>query len=365
MDSEYLATCMYKAACKKVKDFRIWEGYMNRLEAIAGEMSPTHLGYCLYSIGKVQVPSVPRKFWNTVLPHVERAVPEMTSNGLMATLWTLRRAVYRPDDYLLERIAERVMENPSKFRPSDFISICNNLGFYGFRKNDSKFRDRFSAVARAQFESEIFAQDFRAAVDPLAIMNLWNDEMKGYILNRFRQIVVTARPNHLLKAYHSAVAVRVLAPGAWYSQLDGKTRGFYTRLAMRHIPTPGRRMDKFHTQVSGTLASDGLKLSHRNMFRWGPFFIDIGFEDEEPSSEDFSDDRKRCIILDKQFSFHSNVMRQYTELTKLEHELLSSLGWKVYHVNYKLWKRAKKGDRAELLRKVLAVEPKDKLPDRF
>ena len=339
MDSEYLATCAYKAACGRIKDADIWRGYLDRLDSIMDDLSPLHFGYVMWGLGKVQFPGVSVAMHNKIAQRAIQLVPEMTSFGIMSTLWMLKRALIVPPTELLSFVASRLITEPEKFRPSDYIRICNILGFFGHGKKDSAFRDSLSAAALTKFEKDVFAQDFREAMDHVALVNLWNDEMRGYILERFRKIFITARPNHLLKAYQSAVAVRVLAPSAWSSQVSEKTRGFYTSLAMRHIPTASREMSKFHREVSDLLASNALKVAHRNMFRWGPFWIDIGIEED-----DRDDEKHTCILLDKKSSFWANRSGELTEKSRIEDQLLSSIGWRVLHVSHKEWKKTKSVD---------------------
>jgi hypothetical protein len=354
MDAEYLATCMQKAASGNVKDMDLWRGYIGRLEELVEEIPPQYFGYIVWSIGRVQVPhKQSSKLYFGLMERAEQLVSELTSSGLMAVLWTFRRALIKPSDSLLRSIANRVVQEPQSIRPSDFMKICNSLGFFGFGKLDKTFRDRISRVAINKFESDTFAQDFRSAIDPLAIANVYNDEARAYILDRFRKIFITARPNHLLHAYHSSVVMRVLAPDAWFNLLSDKTRGFYTSLAQRHIATRSRGMCKLHRQVSDELAGPAFKLAHRNMFRWGPFWIDIGIEESEDlDSHELTDDEKTCIVLDKPSSFYANDKRRLTEKAQLEHVLLSSVGWKVKHVNHYEWSKAQ--DKAAYLRSVLA-----------
>lgn len=326
MDPEYLATCMHSAASRNLKDPTLWKKYLNRMSE--SNFSPLHLGYVCWSIGKVQVSA--DYLW--LMDALEENIPLMTSHGLASAMWMFRRALVLPRESLMEKITHKLLTEPDTIRSADFIKVCNNLAFFGFNKNNLKFRDSISNVAMTKFETNTFAQDFRETIEPLALVNLWNDEMKGYIMDRFRKIFITARPNHLLKAYYSAVTIRVLYPQVWYQHVSRQSRGFYTALAMRHIAAPGRGMDTFHKSVSAQLVHLGS--AHRNMFRWGPFFIDIGVEDE-------SDDKKTCIILDKASSFYTNAPKQYTEKSKLEHLVLSQVGWNVAHVNHRNWRQSK------------------------
>merc|ERR1712206_66420 len=68
------------------------------------------------------------------------------------------------------------------------------------------------------------AQDFRDAVHPIAIASLWSDDVRTYLLERFRRVFITARPHHLMKAYESAVMCRVHAPQVWHGlSRDGRS----------------------------------------------------------------------------------------------------------------------------------------------
>jgi hypothetical protein len=357
MDAEYLATCMQKAASGQVKDVDLWKGYTGRLEEIIDQVPAQYFGYIIWAIGRVQIRyKESSKLYPQLISRAEALVPELSSGGLMATLWTLRRALVKPPDSLMKAIANRLIETPDIIRPSDFIKICNNIAFFGFGKSDMGFREKISKAALVKFEADTFAQDFRSAMDPLALANLYSDEVRAYILDRFRRIFITARPNHLLHAYHGSVVVRVLAPDTWFSLVSEKTRGFYTSLATRHIATRSRQMDKFHRQVSEVLAGDDLKIPHRNMFRWGPFWIDIGIESEDldEKSNVLTEDEKTCIVLDKASSFYANDKTRLTEKSQLEHQLLSSVGWKVKHVNHYLWTKCRSDqERLELVRSVI------------
>ena len=355
MDAEYLGTCMQKAASEGVKDVDLWKGYTNRLEEIVDQVPAQYFGYIMWSVGRVQIRyKDSSKLYPLLMSRAEALVPELSSGGLMATLWTLRRALVKPPDSLMKSIADKVISSPDVIRPSDFIKICNNLAFFGFGKTDVQFREKISKAALQKFESDTFAQDFRSAMDPLALANLYSDEARAYILDRFRKIFITARPNHLLHAYHGSVVVRVLAPDAWFNLVSEKTRGFYSSLATRHIATRSRQMDKFHRQVSDVLAGEDLKIPHRNMFRWGPFWIDIGIESDDLDGNVLTDDERTCIVLDKASSFYVNDKTRLTEKSQLEHELLSSVGWKVKHVNHYAWAKCRSDqERLELVRSVI------------
>jgi hypothetical protein len=349
---------MYKAACSGLKDTELWSGYEKRLIDLMPDIPGPYWGYIMWGLGKVQY-KLSVKFFDILTDRLEKIIreDELSSFALMSSVWTFKRALYIPSDKFLSSVVDRIMTSPEKFRPSDFIRICNCLGFFGYRKGDMEFRDRISTVAMKKFDNEVYAQDFRDVVDHVTLVNLWNNEMRGYILERFRKIMITARPNHLLKAYESAVAVRVLAPSAWYEHVSEKTRGFYTSLAMRHIPVRSREMSQFHRQVSDILAAEPLKIAHRNMFRWGPFWIDLAIEDSEGGTEeDAVFDKKTCIVLDKESSFWLNRPKHgsdgYTEKSRIENSLLGAVGWRPVHVNFRQWKIS--NDRVGLLKSLIS-----------
>jgi hypothetical protein len=359
MDAEYLATCMQKAASQGLKDAELWKGYIDRFVEISSQVPPQYFGYMVWAIGRVQIPYKEKSLLHEKI--IERGIqlaPELSGGSLMAVLWTLRRALVKPPPQLLEKISNETINRVAEIRPSDFIKILNNLAFFGYGKTSKPFRDKLSQIALRKFENETFAQDFRCAMDPLALANLYNDELRSYILDRFRKIFITARPAHLMHAYHASVLVRVLAPEAWFNLVSEKTRGFYQSLAVRHIPVRSRGIGKMHQQVSDTLAGSELQIPHRNMFRWGPFWIDIGIETPEAEIDDSSklpdDDRKTCLIIDKPSSFYVNAKTILTEKSQLEDVLLSSVGWNVVHVNHYRWKKCINDEaRVQLLRSLL------------
>lgn len=84
----------------------------------------------------------------------------------------------------------------------------------------------------------------------------------------------------------------------------------------------------------------------RNAFRWGPYWLDVGLEtlvdrgpappgDQpvDPKSASGNQDRRDCVLLDRQPAFYFGTSR-YTRLRKLQHQVLSHLGWNVRHVRY-------------------------------
>ncbi|TEB18082.1 hypothetical protein C9890_0476 [Perkinsus sp. BL_2016] len=172
MDAEYLATCMQKAASSGLKDVDLWKGYSDRFCEIVDEIPPDFFRYIVWSVGRVQIPFRGGELYPSIIRRGTQLAPDLCGSSLMAVLWTLRRALVKPPTELLERIANRLVDDSEKIRPSDFIKIINSLAFYGFGKTDMKFREKISQMALKKFESETFAQDFRSAVDPLAMANI-------------------------------------------------------------------------------------------------------------------------------------------------------------------------------------------------
>ncbi|CAD7969820.1 unnamed protein product [Amoebophrya sp. A25] len=219
-------------------------------------------------------------------------------------------------------------------------------------KNADSLRARLVEALLEKYD-RCTAQEFRDAVNPVtaAVFAIDRPEFIHYLLARFRKIFVTSRPHHLLKAYETAVVCRVLFPEVW-RDLTKQEKEFYAKLAMRHIPCFSKSPDGFHWNVSKHLSI--LELNHRNAFRWGPFWLDIGLESVVNSSGSRSDinniheqdegdaaagadwDRRNCILLDRQTAFYFGTNR-YTRLRKLQHQLLSHLGWNVRHVSYGDW----------------------------
>jgi len=130
-----------------------------------------------------------------------------------------------------------------------------------------------------------------------------------------------------MKAYEAAVVCRVHRPNAWRA-LSREAKQFYVRLSQRHIPDAGREPTPMHWDVSRHLADLGE--AHRNSFRWGPFYIDIGLEELE------EDERRRCLMVDTPASFFYGT-DQYLPPRLLQHKMLTSLGWDVRRVRWDDW----------------------------
>merc|ERR1711920_1210400 len=155
----------------------------------------------------------------------------------------------------------------------------------------------------------------------------WSYEVIAYLLERFRRIFITARPMHLMKAYESAVVCRVLKPEVWRG-LSREAKQFYVRLSQRHIPDKGRQPTAWHWELSRFLVD--LDEAHRNSFRWGPFPVDIGLEELD------YDERRRCLMVDSPSAFFHDS-DQYLPAKRLQHRMLTSLGWDVRRIRWDDW----------------------------
>jgi len=321
MDSNYMTTCVQKAAALRKHDVHLWFGYSKRILELKDELQPDQLGYILWGYGKSSF--LDGNFYRAMMPTIKAQLPNFQSHALMSLMWCLKRVKIQDRD-LNRAVAQQALDSMDALRPSDFIKVTNALAALGLR--DSGLRDAFSRAAIPKLE-ETYAQQFRDAVHPLTIGRLWNDEVTAYILERFRRIFITARPMHLMKAYESAVVCRVQSPQVW-RLLSHDSKSFYVRLSQRHIPDKGREPSPMHWEVSKHLADLGE--AHRNSFRWGPLYIDIGLEQME------ADERRRCIMVDGPSAFFY-CSDQYLPAKQLQHQLLTSLGWDVRRVRWDDW----------------------------
>jgi len=285
------------------------------------ELLPEQLGYILWGYAKSSFLDGP--FYEQMMPTVKEKLPEFQSHALMSLMWCMKQVKWR-DKALLKAVAQHTLDSIDSLRPADFIKVTNALAVLGLQ--DAGLRQSLSRVAVPKLE-ETFAQQFRDAVNPTTIGCLWNDEVISYIMERFRRVFITARPHHLLKAYETAVICRVQAPQVWRA-LDRDTKQFYVRLSQRHIPDAGLEPSPLHWDVSRHLADLGE--AHRNAFRWGPFAIDVGLEELE------ADERRRCLMVDGPASFYFGT-DQYLPPKKLQHRMLTSLGWDVRRVRWDDW----------------------------
>ncbi|CAE7853899.1 ppa1 [Symbiodinium necroappetens] len=321
MDANYITACVQKAAALRKHDVKLWFGYSKRILELREELQPDQLGYIMWGYGKSSF--LDASFYREILPTIKEQVPNFQSHALMSLMWCLKRIRWH-DGHLNRAAAQHALDSIEALRPSDFIKVTNALAQLGLR--DTGLREALSRVAVPKLE-ETFAQQFRDAVNPVTIGRLWNDEVTAYLLERFRKIFITARPMHLLKAYESAVVCRIQRPQVW-RMLSKDSKSFYVRLSQRHIADKGKEPSQLHWDVSRHLADLGE--AHRNSFRWGPLYIDIGLEQIEV------DERRRCVMVDGPSSFFY-CSDQYLPAKHLQHETLTSLGWDVRRVRWDDW----------------------------
>ncbi|CAK9063686.1 unnamed protein product [Durusdinium trenchii] len=321
MDATYVMRCVQKAASLRKHDVKLWFGYSKRLLELRDELTAEQLGYVLWGYGKSSF--VDANFYQEMLPVVKLKLQGFQSHALMSLMWCLKRLKWY-DAELNRRAAQHSLEIIEHLRPSDFIKVANALAQLGLQ--DRGLKEALCRVAVEKLE-ETFAQQFRDAMHPVTIGYLWNDEVTAYILERFRRIFITARPMHLQKAYESAVVSRIQKPEVW-PRLSQDSKSFYVRLSQRHISDRGRRPSSVQRDVSRHLADLGE--AHRNSFRWGPLYIDIGLEQLEV------DERRRCLMVDSPSSFFFSS-DQYLPYKRLQHSLLTSLGWDVRRVRWDEW----------------------------
>lgn len=321
MDANYLTTCVQKAAALRKHDLKLWYGYSRRALELRPELQPEQLGYIMWAYGKSSF--LDANFYREIMPTLKEQLPLFQSHALMSTMWCMKKVKWQ-DKELIRACAQQVLDNIDVMRPSDFIKVTNALAQLGLR--EAGLKDALSRVAIPKLE-ETFAQQFRDAMHPVTIGRLWSDEVTAYVLERFRKIFITARPMHLMKAYESAVVCRIQSPHIWRS-LSQDSKSFYVRLSQRHIPDKGREPGPMHWEVSRHLADLGE--AHRNSFRWGPLYIDVGLEQLEV------DERRRCIMIDGPSAFYFGS-DQYLPVKQLQHQLLTSLGWDVRRVRWDDW----------------------------
>eukprot|EP00931_Biecheleriopsis_adriatica_P067901 TRINITY_DN41955_c0_g1_i1.p1 TRINITY_DN41955_c0_g1~~TRINITY_DN41955_c0_g1_i1.p1 ORF type:complete len:523 (-),score=112.30 TRINITY_DN41955_c0_g1_i1:73-1641(-) len=335
MDANYITTCVQKAAALRKHDLKLWYGYSKRILELRTDLQPEQLGYILWGYGKSSF--MDGDFYREIMPLVKEQLPFFQSHALMSLLWCVKRVKWHDKD-LNRAAAQQAIDKIDALRPTDFIKVANALAQLGLR--DAGLRDALSRVAIPKLE-EAFAQQFRDAVNPITIGRLWNDEVTAYLLERFRRVFITARPMHLMKAYESAVVCRIQKPQVW-RMLSHDAKSFYVRLSQRHIADKGREPSPMHWDVSRHLADLGE--AHRNAFRWGPLYIDIGLEQLE------ADERRRCLMVDGPSSFFYRS-DQYLPAKQLQHETLTSLGWDVRRVRWDDW--AELGSDSERKKKFL------------
>jgi len=353
MNGQYIAACVQKAAALRKHDLSLWYSYSKRILELKDELEAEQLGYIMWGYGKSNF--MDGQFFASIMPTIKEKLPSFHSHALMTLMWCMKRVRWR-DRELLGMVSRQVIEKKDVLRPSDFIKISNSLAILGLSEPGQKAA--LSKIAIAKFE-ETIAQQFRDAVHPVALAYLWSDEVRTYILERFRRIFITARPHHLMRAYECAVVLRVLAPDVWHG-LSFKAKQFYVRLSQRRISETYRvEPSSLQWDVSKHLAELGE--AHRNTFRWGPYYIDIGLEELE------SDERRRCLMVDGSSAFYYGT-NQYMIPKKLAHSMLTCLGWDIRRVRWDEWVELETDSekKKSFLRDLLAEErpAADDLHDR-
>lgn len=68
-------------------------------------------------------------------------------------------------------------------------------------------------------------------VNPLAVGTIYgrSPSVIRYLLERFRKVHITTRPQHLMAAYEAVVVCRVLYPHVWQSLEEGTLRQVYQK----------------------------------------------------------------------------------------------------------------------------------------
>uniref|UniRef100_A0A0G4I116 RAP domain-containing protein n=1 Tax=Chromera velia CCMP2878 TaxID=1169474 RepID=A0A0G4I116_9ALVE len=334
MDGAYLAACLQKAAALRKHDTKLWHGLAQRTLEVFDSITPEQMGYCLYGFGKSQWMKF--GFYQRLFEALRRrGVGDFPSHALMMTAWTLYRLAFR-NEPVLRQVAEAAVARADLVRPADLIKLANACARQGIFSETLPAQSEEEAAAEAEatflpFTSsapllvtegqqlpedvrsgsqalgvsglissrlrslrggtsgssglktrlseavmdklqDMRALDAREAMCDVAVVNLYEDDLKRYILERFSKIFIVCRPKHLQQAYRTAVAVRVLRPELWES-LPRKVKAYYVRLSMRKINMKQKFPSSLQWSISRTLAAMGIK--HRNTFTWGSHWVDI------------------------------------------------------------------------------------------
>ncbi|SCL99502.1 RAP protein, putative [Plasmodium chabaudi chabaudi] len=317
MDGQYISACVQKAATLRKHDYALWKGYSERILEISNTLTPQQIGYIFYGMGKSGFLNMP--FYNIFLNSVENSLDNFYSHPLMCVAWALNRLLIRKEEFL-KKLCQCVINKFDEIRIKDLIKINTSIAKLGI--DDKNYKTFINKNIINKLET-IFAQDFRNVINDVTLINLYDDEVKKYILTRFSNMFICARPQHYKSAYKSAVAIRVLYPHVWDS-LTNKVKSFYVRLSMRRIPESARTPSEFQWEVSDCLAKLGI--GHRNTFLWGCYFIDIGETNE----------KRNCWFVDGPSSFYT-ATNQYTESVKLQHRILYDLGWNIRRIVWIDW----------------------------
>ncbi|ORM42307.1 uncharacterized protein BXIN_1543 [Babesia sp. Xinjiang] len=317
MDGWLISAAVQKAATTRKHDIVLWHSFAKRALELAPYLTSQQLGYLYYGFGKSLF--LNEDFYRTLVQYTEPLLPELGSSSLMCVVWTLNRLQLRHSQFLT-KLASVVAEKIDDLRVTDLVKICNGLARLDVcppmlkQCISERMTDRLEAL---------YAQDFRNAVNALAMFHLYDERTQIYIMERFSKIFICARPQHLRQALSCAVVMRVVTQHVWL-KLHKSTRNFYTRLSTRKIHHPEHKPSDFHWDVSNILAKLGV--SHRNSFYWGCYWIDIGEVEE----------RKNCWFVDGPCCFYTGTT-QYTNKVKLQHRILESLGWEIRRVPWFKW----------------------------
>ncbi|KAI4837939.1 heptatricopeptide repeat and RAP domain-containing protein [Plasmodium brasilianum] len=347
MDGQYISACVQKAATLRKHDFELWKSYSERILEIRETLTPQQVGYIFYGMGKSRFLNT--DFYDHMLKYVGKNLNNFYSHPLMCIAWSLNRMLIRKEEFFNE-FCKTVISKFDEIRIKDLIKINTSIGRLGIMdKNYKNFMNRHIINKL----DTIFAQDFRNVVNDITIINLYDDEAKKYILTRFTNMFICARPQHYKSAYKSAVAVRVLYPHVWNS-LSTKVKSFYVRLSMRRIHDSSRKPSDFQWEVSTCLARLGI--AHRNTFLWGCYYIDIGEINE----------KRNCWFVDGPSCFYTST-NMYTEHIKLQHQILYDLGWNIRRIVWLDWLKLGNdiNQKIEFVKTVREKEPLGKTLNHF
>ncbi|SBT32933.1 RAP protein, putative [Plasmodium ovale wallikeri] len=317
MDGQYISACVQKAATLRKHDYKLWKEYSERILQIADTLTPQQIGYIFYGMGKSRFLNT--KFYEQLLISVQTKLGTFYSHPLMCIAWSLNRLQIR-NEHFFNEYCKIIIDKIEEIRVKDLIKINTAIGKLGIY--NKKYKNIMNKCIINKLDT-IFAQDFRNVINDITMINIYDNDAKKYILTRFSNMFICARPQHYKCAYQSAVAVRVLFPDVW-NLLSNKVKSFYVRLSMRRITESCRKPSDFQWEVSDCLGKLGI--SHRNTFLWGCYFIDIGEMNE----------KRNCWFVDGPSCFYTST-NLYTESTKLKHRILYDLGWNIRRITWFDW----------------------------
>lgn len=328
MDGQYLSACMQKAATVRKHDLDLWRGFSQRCMEIAPSLTPQQLAYIFYGCGKSYY--LNEALYDALIEQTHALLPYFHSHWLMCVMYAMYR-VQKRDVKMMDSVLQACIDKMDVMRPTDVVKIAN---YYAKLDGDNKTLCKQLSENIVKKYDDLNAQQFRGTMNTLALSNLYSNEAKEYILTRFQRIFMTARPQHYREALRAAVAMRVLHPSVWHS-LPKQVKAFYIRLSMRRIPQQHHRPSQFHWAVSNVLAK--MDIAHRNTFHWGCFWIDIGE----------TENKNDCWFVDGPSSFFLSSKR-YTASVKLQHRVLSELGWNIRRVRWDDWNQIPNADEAKM-----------------